>query len=354
LRRIVAWTTLAGGRLLPGGATRVLRQRRETIMAEKLDFVLASGGTRVSPRAPCVVALCSSFPEDSGGEALRAELRGLGAELVVLTPRRGVWLSPDSDPRELLPAPELWEKHGAKQPERGGSPLTVLVFDDQFRLRLRREADAPVPAEETLFAAVREARQRAQGIGRRDLLAGILVAALGFAIAQACASARTHEMPSPAAEGPGLKDITLTVNGEKRELRIESRVTLLDALREQLQLTGTKKGCDMGQCGACTVLIDGTRVNSCLQLAVAHEGHQITTIEGLSKGDKLHPMQQAFIDCDGFQCGYCTPGQILSAVALLREGRPADDDAIREGMTGNICRCGAYPNIVAAIKQVRG
>ncbi|HEY2028153.1 MAG TPA: 2Fe-2S iron-sulfur cluster-binding protein [Myxococcales bacterium] len=324
-------------------------------MPGNLDFVLASGGNRISPRLPCVVALCASFPEGGGGEALRAELRGLGADLVVLTPKGGVWLSPDSDPKPLLAASSFWEEQGARGAERGGAPLTVLVYDENANVRMRKDADAPVPVEPTLLAAVREARLRSRGgMGRRDLLAGTLVAAVGFVLAQACAGLKTHDEPTPPAAGPNLQDITLTVNGEKRKLRIESRVSLLDALREQLQLTGTKKGCDMGQCGACTVLIDGTRVNSCLQLAVAHEGHQITTIEGLAKGDKLHPMQQAFIDCDGFQCGYCTPGQILSAVGLLHEGRPADDEAIREGMSGNICRCGAYPNIVAAIAQVRG
>jgi len=324
-------------------------------MPGNLEFVLASGGNRVSPRLPCVVALCASFPESGGGEALRAELRGLGADLVVLTPKGGVWLSPDSDPKQLLAATSFWEEHGARGAERGGSPLTVLVYDEKASLRMRKDADAEIAVELVLLAAVREARLRSRGgMGRRDLLAGTLVAAVGFVLAQACAGLKTRDEPAPAAAGPNLHDITLNVNGEKRKLRVESRVTLLDALREQLQLTGTKKGCDMGQCGACTVLIDGTRVNSCLQLAVAHEGHQITTIEGLAKGDKLHPMQQAFIDCDGFQCGYCTPGQILSAVGLLHEGRPPDDEAIREGMSGNICRCGAYPNIVAAIAQVRG
>jgi xanthine dehydrogenase YagT iron-sulfur-binding subunit len=328
-------------------------------MQEKLDFVLANGGTKVSPRAPCVVALCGSFPGTGGGEALRAELRGLGAELIVLTPRGGVWLSPDADPKMLLPAPELWAAHDVLAPERGGAPLTVLVFDEQQKLRLRKEADVDVPVEATLLAAVRETRKQVRGgppggIARRDLLAGTIVAAFGLAIAQACAGLRTHDIPGPEPEGGELMSVSIIVNGEKRNLRVESRVTLLDALRENLQLTGTKKGCDMGQCGACTVLVDGVRVNSCLQLVAANEGKKITTIEGLANGDRLHPMQQAFIDCDGFQCGYCTPGQILSAVALLKEGRPADDDAIREGMSGNLCRCGAYMGIVAAIKQVRG
>ena len=136
-------------------------------------------------------------------------------------------------------------------------------------------------------------------------------------------------------------------------MRVEPRVTLLDALRERLGLTGTKKGCDHGQCGACTVLVDGRRVNSCLVLAIMTEGQKITTIEGLARGDELHPVQAAFIAEDGFQCGYCTPGQIMSAVALLAEGRAKTDAEVREAMSGNLCRCGAYPGIVAAVQRAR-
>ncbi|AMM51330.1 2Fe-2S ferredoxin [Rufibacter sp. DG15C] len=147
--------------------------------------------------------------------------------------------------------------------------------------------------------------------------------------------------------------VTLDINGKKHKLSIEPRTTLLDLLREQLHLTGTKKGCDYGQCGACTVHVDGQRVNSCLTLAVMQDGKEITTIEGLAKGDNLHPMQEAFIKHDGFQCGYCTPGQIMSAVACIKEGHADSDDEIREFMSGNICRCGAYPNIVNAIKEVK-
>lgn len=147
--------------------------------------------------------------------------------------------------------------------------------------------------------------------------------------------------------------VTLDVNGQERELRIEPRVSLLDALREHLGLSGSKKGCDQGTCGACTVWVDGRRVLACLTLAVTCEGRQITTIEGLSAAGELHPMQAAFIDNDAFQCGYCTPGQIMSAVALLAEGHVADDREIAEWMSGNICRCAAYPNIRAAIRQVR-
>jgi xanthine dehydrogenase YagT iron-sulfur-binding subunit len=154
----------------------------------------------------------------------------------------------------------------------------------------------------------------------------------------------------PAAPAGHL--VRLRVNGATRELRMDPRVTLLDALRERCGLTGTKKGCDQGACGACTVLADGRRVLSCLTLAVACEGREITTIEGLGSEGSLHPVQRAFIAHDAFQCGFCTPGQILSAVALLAEGRAGSDAEIREFMSGNICRCGAYPNIVAAIRDV--
>lgn len=147
--------------------------------------------------------------------------------------------------------------------------------------------------------------------------------------------------------------VILHVNGKARELRLEPRTTLLDALREHLFLTGTKKGCDRGQCGACTVHVDGRRINSCLSLAISNQGREITTIEGLADGEKLHAVQEAFIRHDGFQCGYCTPGQIMSAVALLREGRAGNADEVREFMSGNICRCGAYPNIVKAILDAK-
>ena len=149
-------------------------------------------------------------------------------------------------------------------------------------------------------------------------------------------------------------DMMLRVNGSGRQLRLDSRVTLLDALRDELDLTGTKKGCDQGACGACTVLADGKRVLSCLMLAAQCEGRQVTTIEGLATDAARNPVQEAFIRHDAFQCGYCTPGQILSAVALLAEGRAGSDEDIREFMSGNICRCGAYPNIVAAIREVSG
>src|SRR5207248_5006957 len=154
------------------------------------------------------------------------------------------------------------------------------------------------------------------------------------------------------APTPGVgMELTLLVNGEKRALRIDPRTTLLDLLRENLGLTGAKKACDMGQCGACTVLADGVRIDSCLALAAQYDGRSITTIEDLIKDGTLHPAQEAFLQEDAFQCGYCTPGQILSCIGFLREGGGRGEDEIREGMSGNICRCGAYPNIVAAVRR---
>ncbi|HSV62610.1 MAG TPA: 2Fe-2S iron-sulfur cluster-binding protein [Chthoniobacterales bacterium] len=168
-------------------------------------------------------------------------------------------------------------------------------------------------------------------------------------------SAAAAESPATAS-GTAVTPakITLKINGKEQALEIDPRTTLLDALREHLHLTGSKKGCDHGQCGACTVLVNGRRINSCLSLALVHEGDEITTIEGLANGDQLHPVQAAFLEHDGFQCGYCTPGQICSAVACINEGHAKSDSDIREWMSGNLCRCGAYPNIVAAVKEAQG
>ncbi|WP_205028279.1 (2Fe-2S)-binding protein [Oleisolibacter albus] len=163
------------------------------------------------------------------------------------------------------------------------------------------------------------------------------------------APTRLTAVRPPVPEGQTL---TLTINGVDRAVTMPPWTTLLDALRQHLDLTGTKKGCDHGQCGACTVLVDGKRINACLTLAVMQQGRAITTIEGLASGADLHPLQQAFIDHDAFQCGYCTPGQICSAIGLMNEGTARTPDEIRELMSGNICRCGAYPNIVDAIRTV--
>lgn len=197
-------------------------------------------------------------------------------------------------------------------------------------------------------------------INRRDFVETLVVTSAATTLAAQPAEAVSHSQSV---------QVSFRINGEMKTVELDPRVTLLDLLRERLRLIGTKKGCDHGQCGACTVLVNGTRVNSCLSLAVTHEGDEITTIEGLAKGGELHPMQAAFLDHDGFQCGYCTPGQICSAVALQKEvksGAPSfvtksisdlrpielTDDEIRERMSGNICRCAAYPNIVAAIRAV--
>ena len=191
---------------------------------------------------------------------------------------------------------------------------------------------------------------------RRKFIAQVAGTSAAIAISPNLLSAASLDQAKGTSAAGATSDsikVNLKINGKDYGLDVDPRVTLLDALRERLHLTGSKKGCDHGQCGACTVLVNGRRVNSCLTLAVMHEGDEITTIEGLANGEELHPMQAAFIEHDGFQCGYCTPGQICSAVALLKENHSNSDDQIREWMSGNICRCGAYPNILAAIKQAK-
>jgi xanthine dehydrogenase YagT iron-sulfur-binding subunit len=189
---------------------------------------------------------------------------------------------------------------------------------------------------------------------------GVMVAAAGGVALTTTTALATDAAPTPVHRPGrdlppgGTLPVTLLVNDETLKLMVDPRTSLLDALREQAGLTGTKKGCDRGACGACTVHIDGRRVISCLTLAVRCQGKQITTIEGLARAGHLHPVQAAFMEHDGLQCGYCTPGQIMSAVALIKEGHASSDDEIREWMSGNICRCGAYPNIVAAVRQAAG
>jgi len=187
---------------------------------------------------------------------------------------------------------------------------------------------------------------------RNFLKQSTFLTAIALTPASAVKAAERH-VDERIAEAFEKMPLTMEVNGVNQALSVEPRATLLDILREQLDLTGTKKGCDLGQCGACTVHVDGQRVNACLTLGIMVNGKKVTTIEGLAKGDQLHPMQEAFIKHDGFQCGYCTPGQIMSAVACVREGHANSEGEVRDYMSGNICRCGAYPNIVNAILEVK-
>lgn len=236
------------------------------------------------------------------------------------------------------------------------------IPDDRLETDPLRPEDAP---EETPVETMklRTGAPCEWPVSRRDF-----VKSVGAVYAMSALTPSLTEATALPSSPVKLLPVSLTINGERRQLTIDPRTSLLDLLRENLKLTGTKKGCDHGQCGACTVLVNGRRVNSCLALAVSHDGDSVTTIEGLAKGDTLDPVQQAFLDHDGYQCGYCTPGQIISAVALLEEAKrgaasfvtadlsrtgPAEltSDEIRERMSGNICRCGAYPGIVAAVRQ---
>lgn len=188
-------------------------------------------------------------------------------------------------------------------------------------------------------------------LSRRDALGGAALVGAALAVSESDVAFATPSPTTPASAAPGSMPLSTTINGRAVSVAIDVRTSLLDLLREGLGLTGAKKGCDHGQCGACTVHVDGRRVASCLTLAAKVEGRAVTTIEGLSNGERLHPMQQAFIDHDALQCGYCTPGQIMAAVACVREGNATSQPRIREYMSGNICRCGAYVGIVAAIED---
>jgi xanthine dehydrogenase YagT iron-sulfur-binding subunit len=290
---------------------------------------------------------------------IRAELRGLGTELLVLSDA-GVWsFRPDDDIDQLgaysdrlagdiATAALLYGVH-----DRGGD--AIFVIDEGGVIRFsHREREGMAGELAAALAAASDAllTPAPSGMTRRAWVTSCLVAGFALTLLRGCKQASPAPQPraeaAPAASGE--IDIVLDVNSKRYPLKVEPRVSLLDALRERLGLTGTKKGCDMGQCGACTVMVDGRRVLSCLTLAVTAHDRPVTTIEGLEKNGELHPVQQAFVEHDAFQCGFCTPGQIMSAVEVVNEARAASDDEIRELMSGNICRCGAYPNIVAAIR----
>jgi xanthine dehydrogenase YagT iron-sulfur-binding subunit len=327
-------------------------------------FVLhgPGAGTLSSTEArgrPWVLAVARDWRPDHDGETIRAHLRGLGAILFVAS-SAGVWsFRPDDDAElAIAPSPAL-EREVADLAARAGfgGDDGVLVIDGAGIVRFAHApggalagsiADALDAAGEALLAA--PART---AITRRDWALSCLVGGFAMVLLSGCRRAAPAGPAAPPASVPTDLDVVLTINGHRRALRIDPRVSLLDALRERLAMTGTKKGCDHGQCGACTVLVDGRAVVSCLTLACTVEGAAVTTIEGLADGERLHPVQEAFIAHDGFQCGYCTPGQIMSAVALLAEGRARSDDEVRQQMSGNLCRCGAYPNIVAAIQAAR-
>jgi xanthine dehydrogenase YagT iron-sulfur-binding subunit len=233
-----------------------------------------------------------------------------------------------------------------------------MCFESKHRYESGYQYNAPAADVSPMSAAQKWSVSRREFVKGATTVAGAAV--VGFPVyAPAATAADTSVRKLPLA---------ITVNGDQKHLQIDPRTSLLDLLREDLQLTGTKKGCDHGQCGACTVLVNGTRINSCLSLAIVHDGHEVTTVEGLAHGDDLHPVQEAFLEHDGYQCGYCTPGQLCSAVAAIHEAQkgvpsmvtvdlartgPVEltDDEIRERMSGNICRCGAYPGIVAAVRQ---
>jgi xanthine dehydrogenase YagT iron-sulfur-binding subunit len=311
---------------------------------------------------PWVLAFVRRWAPGADARAIRAQLRGLGASLFVIS-EAGVWSFRPDDDIELSVAPSrrlrrevaaLARRCGVGRRDDG-----VLVIDAEGVVRFAHApaGDLSATLAEALDAAGRDllGLPPRPGITRRDWAVSSLVAGFGLVLLASCRGpvAEKPAAPPVTAKAGSKLDIVLRINGQDRRLRVDARVSLLDALREHLALTGTRKGCDHGQCGACTVLVDGRAVNACLTLAVAAEGTEIATIEGLAKGDQLHPVQAAFITHDAFQCGYCTSGQILSAVALLREGRARSDAEVRQQMSGNLCRCGAYPNIIAAIQAAR-
>jgi xanthine dehydrogenase YagT iron-sulfur-binding subunit len=321
-----------------------------------------------------VVALAPNFhdPGEEVLEALRAELRCLGAALLLIGNEQSFCFRPDDELVEQpstdelrLWAIQMFRAHGVGPDGLTPETLVLGLLDESGSLRwhTRRELDG-----DPSFALLEAARLAAKSalapvpsalLSRREVVLTSLIGALSLVLLEGCKRSEPQR-PVPSASAvnslapaPFEREVTLNVNGKDYRLSLEPRVSVLDALRERLGLTGTKKGCDHGQCGACTVLLDGRRANACLLLAVMVEKRKLTTIEGLAGPAELHPLQDAFVAHDALQCGYCTPGQIVSALGLLREKRATSAEAIREHMSGNLCRCGAYPNIVKAIEAAR-
>ncbi|HEY0464325.1 MAG TPA: (2Fe-2S)-binding protein [Polyangiaceae bacterium] len=301
-------------------------------------------------------------------EPIRAELRGLGAALLLLSEGRIFSFRPDdeldlngrSDRCTAQARTELRRACGLNASPARADELSLVVLSSDGRI-VGQQTVVATDSLGALAIGLRAAGRQAIAapqpwtLSRREVVLASLVGAFAMLAAQGCREAApTRALPvEPPPKAQQAQKITLNINGQVHALEVEPRVSLLDALRERLGLTGTKKGCDHGQCGACTVLVAGRRVNACLTLAVMVGDSPITTIEGLAKGDTLHPMQAAFVSEDALQCGYCTPGQIMSALGLVRENRAHTDAEVREHMSGNICRCGAYNNIVTAIQKAR-
>ena len=329
--------------------------------------LLAQFGIVGDHEQPLVVAFAAGLVlrESPTLADIRAELRGLGAALLLVTDDRSFSFRPDDEVdhqgRSHRSGPAAWSelRRAFALPIVPARPdeLSLVVLSNRGVIVARQT----VSAEDSLSAlaiGLRAAGQEAiaprhpLALSRREVVLASLVGAFALLAGQSC-----REPPPKAAAPPPqaarTRKISLNINGQPQSLEVEPRVSLLDALRERLSLTGSKKGCDHGQCGACTVLIAGRRVNACLTLAVMVGDSPITTIEGLAHGEILHPMQAAFVAEDALQCGYCTPGQIMSALGLVRENRAHTDAEVREHMSGNICRCGAYTNIVAAIQKAR-
>jgi xanthine dehydrogenase YagT iron-sulfur-binding subunit len=338
------------------------------IGAHAPELLLSGLEDRASHGEPRVLAFVHDGlrgDRPAGLAAIRAELRGLGAALVVVSPA-GVWSVRADDPLEPLAAggDALAAEVACAAQCYGVTDDAVFVIDGRDVIRFIHRMDCGAAVWSTLGEALAiagkamiargalDARRRVL-FTRREWSVTCLVVGCATAFLGACKERQRPVERLPADAGPPDVDVTLTVNRKQQRLRLDPRTSLLDALRERLGLTGSKKGCDAGQCGACTVLVGGKRVASCLTLAVMAQGRPITTIEGLADSGTLHPMQRAFVDHDGMQCGFCTPGQILSAIAMIDEGHATSDDEVREQMSGNLCRCGAYNNIIAAIQSVR-